>query len=156
MAPLTPELVNLYIKSAQPFANSKAELRAIRLAQRLNSPSGDKVKIRYKKNGKFIRRLYAYAEEPPPDKLLVDSWKTLILKEMHAAFCLRIARYRKAVNVLTENANTLIALIAGYVAAKLGIAIAVIAALVASLLRIVATMGVSVFCKRFAQGQQIA
>jgi hypothetical protein len=153
---LTPELVNRYIKSAKPFAESKIEQRAIGLATRLNSPPKKAARRRYKNGrGTLVGKIHAAAEKQPPDKIAVDSLKTLILKEIHAAFCRRIGRYRKWVDVFAENSNNLITVMAAYVATKLGIAVAIVAALVAALLRLVVKMGVAVFCKRVAQGQGI-
>lgn len=157
MSALTPALVNRYIESATPFAQSKTERRVVDLARKLNSRPETIARRRYKRNGgRFVGEIKAAAEKPTADKIAVDSLKTLILKEIHAAFCRRIARYRKAVDVFSENANTLIALMAAYVAIKIGMAVAIVSALVAALLKLILAMGVAVFCKRFAQRQQIA
>ena len=77
----------------------------------------------------------------------VITWRTLVVNEIHAALCTR-KNYRKQVADLKRNANVLIIAIAGFIAAKLAIAVGVISALVASVLRFVLSMGVSVFCKR--------
>jgi hypothetical protein len=52
----------------------------------------------------------------------------------------------------TPNEGIVLGAVAGYVAHALGMAVGVVAALVAALLRIVSSMGITVFCKKFAAG----
>jgi hypothetical protein len=54
------------------------------------------------------------------------------------------------VNAIKSNVKLLIGAIAGYVAAVLGVSVAVIAAQVAALLRFVLKIGVGVFCARYS------
>jgi hypothetical protein len=142
MPTITRELVSRYIEGAQPFAESKTERLAIQLAAELNTPSP---KRRSARNPR---------KEKPKKKSKTDkkirSWQELIWQEIHAVLCTSTSRCRKQVATLKNNTDLMIWTIAAYIAGKIGIAVAVVAALVASLLRLVSSMGVSVFCKRFA------
>ena len=154
---LTRELVNRYIESAQPFAQSKEERLAIEAAELLNSPprrysggaGGGSSGVpplplpRRRRRNPFDESDYVAERE-------VTRWQTLALREIHIALCSRSTRYRKYVEIVRDNANMLIGGIAFRVAQTLGVAVAVVAALVAALLRWAFAMGVSVFCKRFA------
>jgi hypothetical protein len=147
MPNLTRELVNRYIESAQPFVESKAEQLAIELASRLNSPA----KHRRERNPKrkFVAEMHCATDKPAAEVL---AWQDLALKELHIALCTRSSRYRKQVDALKHNSNLLIASIAGYLAGSIGVAVAIVAALVAALLRLVCSMGISIFCKKFKAG----
>jgi uncharacterized membrane-anchored protein len=147
-AALTTELVRRYIKSAQPFVESKTDRLVLQRAIRLNAPP---TKHRRQKNprGKFIGTINAAADK---DAVKVESLESAIWAEIHAALCKRTARYRKNVDVIRDNVHLLIGGIAVHVAEKFGLAVAIVAAVVAALLRIVLQMGVTVFCKRFKSG----
>jgi hypothetical protein len=80
----------------------------------------------------------------------VCSWRNVILKEINAALCSRSPRYKKEVSAIKHSADVLILAIAAAVAKALEVNIVVIAALVAALLRMVLSMGVSLFCKTIA------
>jgi hypothetical protein len=142
MPSLTPELVNRYIEKAQAVAGSRTDRLAVELAESINSPPQD------------IRRRNPYKETKEESKAEeeVRSWQGLILNEIHAALCGRSKKYRKHVEALRDNANLLIGGIAVHIAGQLGVAVAVVAALVAALLRLVFSMGLSVFCRRFEAG----
>jgi hypothetical protein len=148
MTTLTPELVNRYIESAQPFVESKTDRLVLQRAIQLNAPP---TKHRRQKNpsGKFVGKIYAAADK---DAVKVESLENAIWAEIHAALCKRTVRYRKNVDVLRDNVHLLIGGIAVYVAGKFGFAVAIVAAVVAALLRIVLQMGIAVFCKRFRSG----
>jgi|GEM_PF-6082682 len=143
MTGLTYALVNQYIAEAQAVAKSETERLAVQLAAKMNAPSTG---IKRKRNPHVEPKNESKAEKE------VRSWEDLILEEIHTALCTERKKYRKEVADLKHNAKLLIAGIAGYVAAKLGVPVAVVAALVASLLNILLGMGVSVFCKRFEAG----
>lgn len=106
-----------------------------------------------KKTGIRIRALAASADEPVEADGTTRSWQRLIRKEIHLALCTRSARYRKYVDAINHNVHLLIGAIAVSVAGQLGLAVTVVAALVAALLRLTVSMGVAVFCKKFAEGQ---
>lgn len=148
MPNISPELVNRYIEGAKPFAESEAELLAIELAAEWNSPApkyrGERGSI-----GKYIPEMKFAADKAAEEVL---SWRNSILQEIHAALCKGSTRYKKYVGQVRDNANLLIGGIAVYIAGEIGVAVAVVAALVASLLRMVFLMGLSVFCKRFKAG----
>lgn len=142
---ITSELVSRYVKGARPFAESATEQLAIKLAARINSPP------------KRVRMMRRNPYRPSAKKLSkpeaqVRSWQDLIMKELHTAFCTRSRRYQKYVAAFSDNVHLLIGGIAVYVAGQIGVAVAIVAALVAALLRVVCTMGVSVFCRRFEAG----
>jgi hypothetical protein len=142
MTTLTPELVNRYIESARPFVESKADRLALQLADDWNAPP------------KYQRRRNPHVEKPEQSKAerQVHSLEESIWMEIHAALCKRTARYRKHVDVIRDNVHLLIGGIAVQIAGKLGFAVAIVAALVAALLRIVLQMGVTIFCKKFESG----
>jgi hypothetical protein len=142
MTTLTPELVNRYIQSAQPFVESETDRLALRRAIELNAPP----KHRRERNpkGKYIGEMYFAADK---DAAKVESLQTAIWVEIHAALCKTTARYRKHVDVIRDNVHLLIGAIAVQVAGKLGLAVAIVAAVVAALLRIVLQMGLTIFCK---------
>lgn len=170
MAILDRNLVSRYIESGQVFAASETEKKMVRLALELNSPprghrawpgrtmySRRKFKsaksargYSIKKSGKFIGEILASAEKADETS---SNWQRLIRKEIHLALCTRSTRYRKYVENLSHNVHLLIGAIAVSVAGKLGLAVTVVAALVASLLRLSVSMGVAVFCKKFADNQ---
>jgi hypothetical protein len=103
-----------------------------------------------KRSGKFIAQIHASAETPFKEDETTRTWRHLIEKEIHLALCTRSVRYRKYVDALDHNANLLIGTIAGFAATKLGMAVPVVAGLVAALLRMAVKLGVAVFCKKFA------
>jgi hypothetical protein len=142
MPALSPELVNKYIESAQPFVESKTDRLIVDLADKWNTPP------------KFQRRRNPHVEGPAQSKTekQVRSVEDLIWAEIHAAFCKKSARYREEIHAIKRNVHLLIGAIAGYVAGKLGLAVAVVAALVAALLSFALKMGVTVFCKKFESG----
>lgn len=148
MTALTPELVRRYIESAEPFVESKTDRLVLQRAIRLNSPP---TKHRRQKNprGKFIGKIYAATDK---DALKVESLESAVWKEIHAALCKKTARYRKNVDVIRDNVHLLIGGIAVHVAGKFGLAVAIVSAVVAALLRIVLQMGVTIFCERFKSG----
>ena len=143
MSRLTPELVNRYIEEAQAVAKSETERLAVQLAAELNSPPR---KYRRERNPHEEPKRKSKAEKE------VQSWEDLILEEIHSALCTSRNKYSKEIADFKNNAKLLIALIAGYIAGKLGIQVVVISALIASLLNIILGMGVSVFCKKFEAG----
>jgi hypothetical protein len=142
MTTLTPELVNRYIESAQPFVESKTDRLVLQRAEDLNTPP------------KYRRRRNPHVEKPIKSKAekTVRSLEDSILEEIHAALCKRTTRYRKYVDAVRDNIHLLIGGISVYVAGVFGFAVAVVAPLVAALLRIVLAMGVAIFCKRFKPG----
>ncbi len=146
MPALTPELVNRYIESAEPFVESKTDRLIVELADKWNTPPTY--------HNYYNRKRNPHVEEPAQSKAerQVRSVEDLIWTEVHAALCKRAARYREQVHAIKNNVHLLIGVIAGYVAGKLGLAVAVVAALVAALLRIVLQMGISVFCQKFESG----
>jgi hypothetical protein len=81
----------------------------------------------------------------------VDSIRRLVLREPGKALCEKSPRYRKAIADLKRNGSLLIAGVAGYVASKFGLAVGVVTALVAALLRLILQMGVAAFCVRLQQ-----
>ena len=148
MTTLTPELVNRYIASAQPFVESKTDRLALQRAIELNAPPKRRLR---NPRGKYIGDMY-FAAHVDKAAVKVESLQTAIWAEIHAALCKKTARYRKHVDVIRDNVHLLIGGIAVHVAGKLGLAVAIVAAVVAALLRIVLQMGVTVFCKRFKSG----
>ncbi len=140
---VTPELVNQYVRSAQPFVESKSDQFILQFARKLNTLRAVK-----KKRNPHVED----SEVAPEDEQRLQSVQNLILAEIHAALCKKTARYRKHVEIARDNIHLLIGGIAFQVAGKIGIAVAVIAALVAALLRLVLQMGISVFCRRFETG----
>jgi hypothetical protein len=150
MPALTPELVNKYIESAQPFVESKTDRLVLQQAVELNAPPKFR-QYRRERNprGKYIGDMYFAADK---DAEKVESLQEAIWGEIHAAFCKKTARYRKNVEVIRDNVHLLIGGIAVYVAGKFGLAVAIVAAVVAAMLRLVLQMGVAVFCKRFKSG----
>jgi hypothetical protein len=148
MPPITRELVNRYIESASPFVQSKTDRLAIQLANNLNSPRTKHKRAKNTKR-KFVAEMH-FAADKAADT--VQSLRDSIWKEIHTALCTQSRKYRKHVEVVRDNANLLIGAIAVSIAGTLGVAVAVVAALVAALLRIVFTMGIAVFCRRFATG----
>jgi hypothetical protein len=163
------DLVSRYIESGQVFATSEAEKKMLRLASELNSPTrrtrthtvSTMHRVRFKsaksssgysakKSGKFIGTVFASADKE--DKT-ARTWQQLIRKEIHLALCTQSTRYRKYVEAVNNNVHLLIGAIAVSVAGQLGLAVAVVAALVAALLRLSMSMGIAVFCKKFADNQ---
>lgn len=136
-------LVNEYIRSAHGHkARGNRELLALEYAAELNRIGMHRPTY----------EIYAAAAPAPKESetLEVLAWHALILREIHAAICLRDKKYRREVSALRDNGRLLIAAVAGYVAASLGVVTAVIAALVAAILRLVVAMGTTVFCKKLS------
>jgi hypothetical protein len=163
MTILDGELVSRYIESGKIFAASETEKKMLRLASELNAPPRARHSMRKfrmaksggrfsaKKSRKFIGTILASAEKE--DKT-ARTWQELIRKEIHLALCTRSTRYRKCVQAINDNVHLLIGAIAVFVAGQLGLAVAVVAALVAALLKLSMSMGVAVFCKKYANDQQ--
>ena len=166
---LTRRDVKNYIQEGDAVAASEAELLCIRLAERINSTHVIVAAKRKARGGESdstsgvgIPEIMAEADEGEglvwgwvhrnPDSAAqrqVNTWRTLILEEIHAALCTR-KKYKKQVADLKKNADLLIVAISGYLACVLGVAVGVIAALVAALLRIACAMGITVFCRKFS------
>jgi hypothetical protein len=145
---VTPDLLERYIRNAKLVASSPTERLAVQLATELI------VQRAYKNgppSGKFIPEMYLSAEEPKAVMELL-SWQKLVLKEIHAALCKRSARYKKEVAVIKNSVDLVIVAIAAHVAQLLKVNIAIVAALVAALLRFISKMGISVFCQKFKAG----
>jgi hypothetical protein len=103
MTTLTPELVNRYIASAQPFVESKTDRLALQRAIELNAPP----KLRQRNpRGKYIGDMYfaAYVDKAA---VKVESLQTAIWAEIHAALCKKTARYRKHADVIRDNVHLL-------------------------------------------------
>lgn len=77
-----------------------------------------------------------------------DSWAVAIRKELYKALCKGASKYKKAVAELSRNSQFLITLIATAVAGKIGFAVPVVSALVASVLTFIIRIGFNVFCAR--------
>jgi hypothetical protein len=142
MPVLTPELVSRYIESARPFVESKTDRLILQLAEDWNTPR----KYRRTRNPHIEKREQSKADRQ------VRSLEESIWIEIHEALCKRTSRYRKNVEVIRDNVHLLIGGIAVHVAGKFGFAVAIVAAVVAALLRIVLQMGVTIFCKKFESG----
>jgi hypothetical protein len=151
---VTAELVARYVAAGESAASSEIEEMALLEAGRIvremtflgdqpiylaasAEPDADTMK-----DEASSRR-----DAPEFRQVTIESWKRVILKQLHIALCQRSRRYRSEVNDLKKNGKLLIAAITGYVAAKVGAAAAVIAALVAALLRFAISMGISAFCE---------
>ena len=81
MTTLTPELVNRYIASAQPFVESKTDRLALQRAIELNAPP----KLRQgNPRGKYIGDMY-FAAYVHKAAVKVESLQTAIWAEIHAA-----------------------------------------------------------------------
>jgi hypothetical protein len=144
---ITSNLVNEYIRAAEPLASSESEKLAVQFADQLNRRIDEKTQ-----RHQHIDDAELFLEmtpKPEPEAREVDSWRILILSEIHSVLCGRNRRYQHEVDVLRSSGKLLIGAIAGYIAGTVGVAEAIVAALVASLLRLVVAMGISVFCKRF-------
>ena len=148
--PVSPELVNAYLEDAQAAASTRRETEAL---QAINAPLFEfmlsQALFRSAKDKEISREVQFVGElaggAPPPS----SPWRDVILQEIHLALCEHSKKYAKEVKALASNGRLLIGAIAGYVAAILGWSVAVIAALVAALLRLIFKMGVSVFCKMY-------
>ena len=143
MPVFTQELVNRYIESAQPFVKSRADRLVLRRAVRPDfsekTPSWDASSV----------DLHLAADDDGVKVLLLQR---AVLSEIHAALCNKAARYRKHVAKIESGVDILIGAISLALAVEFGFAVAVVAALVASLLRIVVDMTVPVFCNYIKVG----
>jgi|HubBroStandDraft_6_1064221.scaffolds.fasta_scaffold151129_2 hypothetical protein len=131
-------IVNRYIEAADAEAQSEAERLAVRLASRINS-TADREAFRFSET--------ARTRDSAGPLLEVESWKRLILRELHTALCTRKSQYKNYRSNIEHGADLLIVAIATEVGTRLGVSVAVVAALVAALLRMGLSMGGSVFCK---------
>jgi hypothetical protein len=169
MTPITNELLDRYIHNAQLVARSKSERLAVTFAADTTKDST---------GATIVHRVVAHCKDSRETDFVRDpslrqykkrnrdveaanrakaveevlSWRGLILREINAALCTRSRRYKKEVSAIRHSADVLILAIAAAVAKALEVNIVVIAAMVAALLRMVLSMGVSVFCKRSEAG----
>jgi hypothetical protein len=141
-------LVDEYIKAAEPLAESDVERAAIQMAIKLNSPS--KHRDRARNPRKFAEWHWHSAVDK--SEVEVQKWRELILAEIHAALCAQSKKYKKYTGAIGDSVSVLIGMIASKIAGEVGAAVAVVGTLVAALLRIVCSMGISVFCQRFKSG----
>ena len=167
---VTREHVNRYIKDAALVAQSETEQLALQTAVGLNAwppkkffaeSLGTKFEESYSafvhvpgsgpriRNPRVIKRIEAAASTAGEE---IQSWQKLILKEIRSAFCGRSRRYKKEVSVMKNSVDVLILAIAAAVAKAIGANIVVVAALVASLMRFVMSVGISVFCEKSKSG----
>jgi hypothetical protein len=140
--PITDAVIAEYIKKAKRSANSALEQRIIEAAILISDQGPIEITA---------------AAEDPSEKLFgkfqlpeAESWRNLILREVYRALCEKASTYRKAVAELKKTAVPLIGAVAGYLAAKLGVGTAVLAALVAALLKFVLQIGPGAFCGRMS------
>lgn len=148
MNPIRIRLVHQYVRSGKLFVESEADRQVIALAIRLTSAAPKKKKSK----GKYIGDIHAQAEAETKETKVVRSLKQLILDEIYAALCKKSQRYRRYVDQVKQNGHLLIGAIAVQVAGHLGMAVGVVAALVAALLRLAFSMGIEIFCKRYRSG----
>jgi hypothetical protein len=117
-------IVNRYIEAADAEAQSETERLAVRLAININS---------FKASGRewYESRLIQRARTSDSAGVLleVESWKSLILKEIHAALCTRKSQYKNYRSNIKRSADLLIVAIATEVGTRLGVSVAVVAAL---------------------------
>jgi hypothetical protein len=167
---ISTEVIDRYIHNGRLVATSKSEKLAIKLAGELteeHSKSTTQIenkivchlRIEDASDPEFIRdpslpprpkrrrNLELEAENRRKAEEEVWSWRNIILKEINSALCTRSPRYKKEVSAIKHSADVLILAIAASVAKALEVNIVVVAALVAALLRMALSMGVSVFCK---------
>jgi hypothetical protein len=146
--PVSPELVNAYLKDAQEAATTPWEAQALRA---IDAPLFEFMLTQavFRSGDTGISRDLLFVGEIAAGAPVSSSWRDAILQEIHLALCERSSKYAKEVKALGSNGRLLIGAIAGYVAAVIGWSVAVIAALVAALLRLFLIMGVSVFCKMY-------
>ena len=145
-----------YTKAARTSARSISEKIAVAEAVRLNRPQLFLAEPELKSG--MIADLAPHThmlcmilmDEKARATQEVATWQRLIFKQLHIALCTRSKKYTKEVTALKQNARLLIAAIAGYVAASAGVTKAVIAALVAAILRFVLAIGRSAFCERMS------
>ena len=165
---ITRTRVNYYIRAARAVAVSDADLLCIRTATELNS-AGVVVAAKRKggaakgaKSGVWIGEIHASADDGyerllkprrrnPESKEQTQAllWKNLILEEINSALCTH-KKYKKQVADLKKSADFLIIAISAYIAGAIGVGVGVVSALVAAILRVICSMGVGVFCRRFA------
>jgi len=91
---------------------------------------------------------------PQPRKSILDKLGSAILDEIYAALCKKDKRYQKESKELASNVHLLIGAIGGYVAANVGIAVAVVSALTAVVLRLTLAMGVNAFCQVWTENRR--
>ena len=147
---LPDDLIDGYLQGALQVAKTNEELHIIDTAKMLGLAA--KKAQRSTESGRLS--LYSRLTEStqgterrgvPPDR--TPALASLILKEIREALCKNGARYRTERKELRDNANMLIGALAMYIAGLLGLQVVVVAALVATILRIVLKIGVSAFCK---------
>jgi hypothetical protein len=136
---ITRELIAQYIQEAQP--ESVLEHKIIKAAIDLGDQGRNEIRAEAHKPDE---RLFGKIRDLPE----VEPWRKLILRELYDALCVKGSQYRGSVTELKKHGDLLIGLIAGYVAAKAGVAVAVMAPFVAALLRLALQMGTATFCKR--------
>lgn len=146
MPTIPKTLVDEYIKAAKPLAESAVDRIAIRMAIKLNEPSKHRERRR---NPIRIPEIHAAADK---SEVEAQRWRDLILAEIHNALCTRSTKYKQYTGAIRDSGSVLIGMIASKIAGEVGAAFAVVGALVAALLRMVFSMGISVFCKRFESG----
>jgi len=92
MTTLTPELINRYIESAQPFVESKTDRLALQRAIELNAPPKFR-QYRRERNprgrGKFIGDMYFAADK---DTVKIELLQSAVWAEIHAALYKKTAR----------------------------------------------------------------
>ena len=80
----------------------------------------------------------------------------IICNEIYSALCKKDRRYRAEVKELWSNCRLLVAAIAGYIAAQVGLATAIVSALTAVTLRLILLVGKNAFCEYWGQVTGVA
>lgn len=117
---VTTERVDRYIESGRPFAESKIERLILQRAEEMNTPQ------------RYRRRRNPHEPATSKEGIAVEPLEESIWNEIHEALCKKTGRYRKNVETAGTMSTFSSGMISLYLAGKLGIAVAVIAGLVAA------------------------
>lgn len=99
--------------------------------------------------------LYDFRKDSPPCRNSnLDKLASAIMDEIYSALCKKDKRYQKESQELASNVHLLIGAVGGYVAANVGVAVAVVSAFTAVVLRLALAMGLNAFCTVWAQNRK--
>jgi hypothetical protein len=154
---ISEKLVDQYIQRALLLAESSADRLAIRLAFTINVQVTNGTT--HLQRGVYVGEIYASSHKIEPAHREIESaartvhsWRDAVLQEIHETLCTKKKRPKKLTGANKQSVDGLVTMIAVAVATHVGVAVPIIATLVAALLRFVLSIGISAFCKRFRAG----
>ena len=161
MEPLSQKMLNDYIVTAAatlPLGESREAALILREATALVSGGRPKAAAKKSRGGGAPPRKRISPKAPTEkvvqtyplsrsDERFIEKLKKAILDQIFAALCRNLAKYRKYTDPVKAWVHGLIGAIANQVGAAFGLVPALVATLVAPMLSLVLTMGITAFCE---------